>query len=79
MVNGNSQLFQFPSSTTPAKYNELPVELAKLIEQVGKLYKADQADIDDMRIHVLQVINTETNDMLIALNGFRQLANQFAT
>ena len=77
MTDSYSELFQFPGSVNSANYNELPAELAGLIEQVGKLYKADQPEIDDMKIHVLKFINTQTNGLLVALNGFRQLANQF--
>ncbi len=77
-----SELSHFPPTNNSAlnnKYPDLPAELAHLIEAVGKLYKADQEDINDMQAHVLHFINSETNGLLIALNGFRQLANDFAT
>lgn len=61
------------------KHNTLPDELAELIEAVGELYKADHEDIADMKSHVLNFINTKMNGLLIALNGFQILANEFAT
>ena len=77
-----SELSHFPpvaNTSINNKHLELPAELAHLIEAVGRLYKADPEDIDDMKAHVLQFINNETNGLLIALNGFRQLVDEFAT